>query len=214
MPRAVLRNKSWPVPCVHQMIQNEVIFLNAKVWSFTSWGSGVAMGMKRSEKDVNGRAGKLFLCLIGVSLIGVGAVFGWLMMRSYQHAKESRDWPQVEVLVLRSEIDERQIQGSPREYRLNLLYGYSFDDKEISTNQFSSRGAKWSKQITYVEGLRDTYTVGSTHTAWVNPVRPDGAILVHDTKAAGYTLWVPALIIFGGAGMILGAVRGQGKTVV
>ncbi len=78
------------------------------------------MGMLRSEKRAGGRAGKLFLCLIGLMLILVGGVFEWLMVRSYQHAKASRAWPQVEAVVLESEKEERQILGSPREYRLHL----------------------------------------------------------------------------------------------
>lgn len=153
----------------------------------------------------HGRGGQIFLCFIGMSLVVIGGVFGWLMLRSYQHAKESREWPQVEVLVLRSSVDERSISGSPREYRLNVLYGYSFGGKDISTNQYAPRGAKWSKDETVAQGLQRNFPVGSTHTAWVNPVRPEMAILKHDSKAAGYTLWFPALFAIAGLGMMWGA---------
>ena len=181
-----------------------------KVWGFASWVSGIAMGMKRSEKEVNGRAGKMFLCLIGVMLLLAGGVFEWLMIRSYQHAKATREWPQAEALVLRSDREERQITGSPKESRLNVLYGYSFGGNEVSTNRFSPRGAKWTKDESAVIELQKTYPVGSTHVAWIDPRGPELAILKHDTKAAGYTLWFPALIMVGGAGMIWGAVRKKG----
>lgn len=175
------------------------------------------MGMARNEikttapLNPTNRGGRLFLCMIGLMLITVGGAFEWLMWRSYQHAKESRSWPQVEATVLRSDIDERQIQGSPREYRLNLLYGYSYGGKEITTNQFSPRGPKWTKKEDNVAQLIQEYPVGSIQTAWVNPKRPEGAILTHDTKAAGYTLWFPALFILGGLGMIYGAMRKIGR---
>ncbi|MBK1830907.1 DUF3592 domain-containing protein [Verrucomicrobiaceae bacterium R5-34] len=159
--------------------------------------------MNRSD----GRAGRLFLCLIGLMLILVGGVFEWLMIRSYQHAKASREWPQVEALVLRSVIDERQINGSPREFRLNVLFGYSYQGEEFTSDRLSPRGTKWTKETEALEQLAEQYASGTTHTAWVNPEQPDAAIMVHDTKAAGYTLWFPALIIIGGGGMIWGAFK-------
>lgn len=165
------------------------------------------MGMAGHQYNEKGRAGIVFLCMIGVSLILVGGVFGWLMVRSYQNAKQSRDWPQVEVMVLRSDVDERLVNGSPREYRLNLLYGYSFGGQEISTNQFSPRGSKWTRDEASVQAIQGEYPIGSTHTAWVNPMVPGEAILKLDTRAAGYTLWFPALFMVGGAGMIWGALR-------
>ena len=128
-------------------------------------------------------AGKLFLCMIGAMLILAGGVFEWLMIRSYQHAKASREWPQVEAVMLRSVVAERQIKGSPKEYRLNVLFGYSFDGKDFTSDRLSPRGAKWSKKPEAVEKLAEDYPTGSNHTAWVNPENPDFAILEHDTKA-------------------------------
>jgi len=159
--------------------------------------------MNRSE----GRAGRIFLCLIGLMLILIGGVFEWLMIRSYNHAKASREWPQAEALVLRSVIDERQFKGSPREFRLNVLFGYTYQGEELTSDKLSPRGAKWTKETDSLKPLAEKYAAGTAHTAWVNPDKPDAAILVHDTKAAGYTLWFPGLIIVGGGGMIWGALR-------
>ncbi|MGB0992986.1 MAG: DUF3592 domain-containing protein, partial [Akkermansiaceae bacterium] len=66
---------------------------------------------------------------------------------------------------------------------------------------------KWTKELENVEKLQEKYPKGSNHTAYVNPDDPKVAILLHDTKAAGYSLWFPALIILGGGGMIWGALR-------
>ncbi len=152
-------------------------------------------------------AAKLFLCMIGLMLMLAGGVFEWLMIRSYLHAKESRNWPQVEAVILRSVIDERQIIGSPPEFRLNVLYGYSIESEDLTSDDISPRGAKWTKVAASVEELAKKYPAGSSHTAWVNPDQFDVAILEHDSKAAGYTVWFPALIIMGGGGMIWGAFK-------
>jgi hypothetical protein len=159
------------------------------------------------EHKGNNLAAKLFLCLIGVMLMLAGGVFEWLMFRSYLHAKATRDWPQVEAVVLRSVIDERQIKGSPPEFRLNILYGYRFGNEDLTADQISPRGAKWTKDDSSVKQLADEYSAGTFHTAWVKPDQSGVAILKHDTKAAGYTLWFPALIMIGGGGMILGAFK-------
>lgn len=158
-------------------------------------------------KPSNGRAGRLFLALIGVMLITVGGVFSWLMIRSYQNASESRQWAQTDALVLRSVIDERIFKGSPREFRLNVLYGYQYEGKEYTSDTISPRGAKWTKKADEVTALAKQYATNSSHTAWVNPEQPEEAILEHDTKAAGYTVWFPVVIIIGGVGMFWGAFK-------
>lgn len=152
-------------------------------------------------------AGQLFLCFIGAALLLIGGVFGWLMLRSYNHAKASREWPQAEAVVLRSVIDERQIKGSPTEFRLNILYGYSYQGENLTSDRLTPRGAKWSKSSEAVAKLADEFPTGSEHMAWVNPEDTKFAILKHDTKAAGYSIWFPSLIMVGGAGMIWGALR-------
>ena len=150
-------------------------------------------------------AGRFFLCMIGLMLLLMGGVFEWLMIRSFLHAKASRDWPQVEAVVLQSDRDERQVMGSPPEYRYSILFGYTYEGEALTSKSLSPRGSKWTRDESSVTQLVADYQTGSTHTAWVNPDEEDKAILKHDTKAAGYTFWFPALIIVGGAGMIWGA---------
>ena len=162
----------------------------------------------------NSRSGQWFLCLLGLSLILMGALFAWLLLRSYQNANATRDWIQAEAVILRAEVEQRQIQGSPVEYRLSLLFGYDFDGKSYTSDKLSPRGAKWSRDQEVVIKLREEYAEQSVHTAWVNPDEPSLAILKHDTKAAGYTIWFPVLFIIAGGGMIWGAFGKSGKTPV
>lgn len=146
--------------------------------------------------------------MIGVMLLLMGGVFEWLMIRSYLHAKASRTWPQVEAVVLKSGVDKRQIMGSPPEFRYGILFAYNYQGLALQSDSLSPRGSKWIKDESLLTQLANDYPVGSTHTAWVNPDYIDRAILKHDTKAAGYTLWFPFVIMLGGGGMIWGAFRG------
>lgn len=167
--------------------------------------------MSHDHQKGSGRAGVLFLCMIGLMLVLIGGIFEWLMWRSYQQAKASRSWPQAEAVILHTRVDKRQIKGSPKEFRVNILYGYTFDAKNISSNRFSPRGSKWTKDESTAKELMKTYPVGTSHQVWVDPSSPGDGILKHDTKAAGYSLWFPAVIIVGGLGMVWGAIRSSSR---
>lgn len=152
-------------------------------------------------------SGRLFLCLIGVMLLLAGGVFEWLLWRSYQHAKATRQWPQVEALVLESEIAERQYMGSPKEYSARVLYVYNYESKEYRSSRISPRGSKWTKSLDEANNQLSEYPLNDHPSVWVNPEDHSLSILKHDTKAAGYTLWFPALIIVGGGGIVVSAFR-------
>ncbi len=164
--------------------------------------------MSRSQSSGNG--GRWFLCLIGVLLVLIALLFEWLMLRSYLNAKKTRQWPQAEAIVIRSSAEDRHISGSPPEARLLIRYEYIHEGVTYVSGNVSARGSKWSRDRDVVARLLTHYPVGSSHQAWVNPHSPDVAILEHDTKAAGYTLWFPAVIMVGGCGIIWGAIRGKG----
>ncbi len=164
-----------------------------------------------SHFQASNTGGRWFLCLIGVLLVLMALLFEWLMLRSYLNAKKTREWPQVEAVVIRSSVEERHISGSPPEVRLFIRYEYSFNGMSYTSGNISSRGSKWSRERAVVDKLLADYPVGSSHDAWVNPISPEVAILKHDTKAAGYTLWFPAIIMIGGCGIIWGALRDNGE---
>ncbi|MGB2403444.1 MAG: DUF3592 domain-containing protein [Akkermansiaceae bacterium] len=165
--------------------------------------------MSRSQSSGNG--GRWFLCMIGILLVLIAVLFQWLMLRSYLKAKETREWTPIEAVVMRSSLEERHISGSPPEARLCIRYEYSYGGENYTSGNISTRGSKWSRERAAVTDLLTEYPVGSSHLVWVNPTSPDVAILKHDTKAAGYTLWFPAVIMVGGLGIIWGAIRGKGS---
>ena len=160
-----------------------------------------------SSAQSSGNGGRWFLCFIGSLLVIIALLFEWLMLRSYMKARETREWPRTQAVVIRSSIEERHISGSPAEARLLIRYEYSYDGENYTSGNVSSRGSKWSRERAVITNLLAQYPVGSSHYVWVNPSSPDVAILKHDTKAAGYTLWFPAIIMVGGCGIIWSAFK-------
>lgn len=160
-----------------------------------------------SANGTSSRAGRWFLGFIGLCILLMGLLFFWLLLRSYQNALATRDWPQVQAVVLQSDIERRQVHGYPEEYRFVVLFSYVFEGESHLSNKLSPRGVKWVRNETQAEELVEQYASGTFHTAWINPNKHGEAILQHDTKAAGYTLWFPGLFVLAGAGILWSAMR-------
>ena len=64
------------------------------------------------------------------------------------------------------------------------------------------------------EKMAEKFPEGSRQTCFVNPSDPAFAVLKLDSKGPGYSLWFPLLIVVGGLGIIVGAVRGLLRKVV
>ena len=87
------------------------------------------------------------MCLIAISILAMGFVFGWLLLRSYQNASATRDWSEEQTVILRSAVEQRQILGSPIEYRFKILYGYDFQNESYTSDKLSIRGSKWGISV-------------------------------------------------------------------
>jgi len=171
-------------------------------------GTGYSAGMPKASG-----AGRWYLILIGMFLAMAGLLFTGLMWRSYGRAREMEHWPQVDCVIFRSEAEERVVDtGSPPEYRFNVLYGYRWQGKDIQSGRWGWRGSPWLSDRDAVEQLVKQYPQGSLSSCRVDPKSPDMAVLKLDSKAAGYSIWFPALFVLGGAGIVVGAFRKRGKS--
>jgi hypothetical protein len=152
------------------------------------------------------KAGLWYLIAVGVSLCLISGVFLWLMIRSYLRAQEMSTWPQVPCLILRSEVGEKRIaENVAPDYRFVLLFRYEFGGEDYESDRWGLRGSPPRKSREQVEETVAHYPAGSWHRCWVNPQQPELALLQLDSRAAGYSLWFPALFLIGGLGMIVGA---------
>ncbi len=132
----------------------------------------------------------------------------WAMVKSYNGAMETRSWDECPAMILETEIRERQIgEHVPVDYAAGVLFGYEYDGQRYTSELLSRRGLKWAKERKKAEEAMADFTAGEWTTCWVNPQEPTVAILKHDTKAALYTIWFPALFFVGGIGVLYGAYK-------
>lgn len=150
----------------------------------------------------------IFLVILGLVIALAGGVFAMLMWKSYERAVDQRGWPQVEGVVLSSEVEEwRHDDYSPKEYRLKILYGYEWKGEQKTSERIGVRGNPSYNKQEKLEKMVGEYPAGSKVRVYVNPAESDYAILKPDSKAAGYSLWFPLLFVVGGLGIVVGAVR-------
>ncbi|MFC5049847.1 DUF3592 domain-containing protein [Rubritalea spongiae] len=159
--------------------------------------------MGRSSK-----AGAVYLFGIGLFLFFLGAGFCWLMAKSFRNASDTRQWVETSCLIIRSELGKRADVNIAPEYRWEVSYKYQYEGGDYVSDLYKPRGQKWQKSIEKVKKLIAEYPLDTRAVCYVNPDEPSIAILEHDTKAAGYSIWFPAIFSVGGIGMMVGAVRG------
>ncbi len=158
-------------------------------------------------KHSHARAGRWFLAGIGLATALIGLLFVWLMARSYLRAREMRAWPEVECVILGTTIEERRHDPqSPSEFRVDLSFGYEWQDKPYIGDHLTLRGNPWSSKRVLAEKRAAEYPPGTNTTCRVDPANPAFAVLRPDSLAPGYSIWFPALFVIGGMGMAARAV--------
>jgi hypothetical protein len=151
-------------------------------------------------------SGRWFLAFIGIAIALLGVLFVGLMGRSFLRAREMRSWPEAACVVLSSEIEERlHDPQSPREYRLNVSFGYEWQNQAKTGDHLSLRGSPWSSKREVAEERAAEYPVGKTTTCRIDPKNPEFAVLKPDSLAPGYSIWFPGLFVVGGLGIAVRA---------
>ena len=159
------------------------------------------------------KAGAIYLLAMGIFLFFLGAGFCWLMAKSFGFASDTRQWAETPCLIIRSEINKRSEVNIATEYRWEVAFKYQFKGKDYISETYKPRGQRWRKSIEQVAPMLEEYPVNMQTVCFVNPTlsknseQPHQAILAHDTKAAGYSIWFPALFSIGGIGIIVGALK-------
>ena len=151
---------------------------------------------------------RVYLTLVGFALALVGGIFAALMWRSFQRARVVDTWPVVPCIILRSDVEERQIDpNSAVERRFAVLYGYEWQGTPRESDRWKLRGSMWSSKPGGADALIARYPEGSRQQCRVNPADPSIAVLEPESKAPGYSLWFPLLFVVGGLGVMGGAWR-------
>ncbi len=182
------------------------------------WQSPVPPGMnspqmndatanQQTPKQVrSGNSGRWFLAGLGLVLACMGALFVWLLGRSFLRAYEMRSWPEVPCVILSSEVAERihDPQSSP-EYRHEVSFGYQWKEHAFTGDHLTLRGSPWSSQQEEVMKKAAEYPVRANMTCHIDPAHPEFAVLKTESLAPGYSIWFPGLFVVGGLGIALRA---------
>lgn len=147
---------------------------------------------------------------MGLFLALLGAVFVYLMGRSFLRAREMHHWPEVKCVILSSEIEERKHDEiSPTEFRQDIVFGFEWKGEALTGDHLTLRGSPWTSRREIAEQRVAEYPAGKTTTCLVNPSDPAGAVLKPDSLAPGYSIWFPALFVIGGLGITIRSLAGK-----
>lgn len=109
--------------------------------------------------------------LIGASLIALA-----LAARSYWQAKASADWPQVQAIVVQSEIERNSDSKGQTRYRPRVSYRYQIEGREILGDRIYFGESSFLLEADAREVVAP-YPVGATVTASYDPGDADSAVL-------------------------------------
>lgn len=162
-----------------------------------------------------GVGGLIYLAFIGLTLAAMGGLFVVILWNGYVHARETHEWTKVPAVVIESQVGERKLgRDIPVEYHHELAYEYEIAGKFHRGERLRRRENPYFKERAGAEGEVEQWKVGMKTEAWVNPEDPDEAVLEHESKAPGYSIWFPGLFVVGGLGVLfraLGKIFGKAK---
>ncbi|MEI6537275.1 MAG: DUF3592 domain-containing protein [Verrucomicrobiaceae bacterium] len=150
---------------------------------------------------------RLLKSAFGLLLVIPGLAFVVLLWNSYLRAEETRHWTPTPCLITFSDLlTEHVTPNSPITYRAGIRYRYTFGGAIHESSHIARVDGPSSDRAKTV-ALCEKYPPGRETTCFVNPAKPDFAVLEHATRAALYSIWFPCLFVVGGAGMMISAWR-------
>ena len=127
------------------------------------------------------------LAVFGGAFAGIG---GTMLVREYRRLV---NWLPVQATVIDTRV-ESQTDNDGTTYRPVVVYRYSVNDRQFTTNRTlpvsESRSGSWAHRIT------GQFHAGGTYTAWYDPANPSEAFIVrtHSVIAPVFTL-IGAVVI-------------------
>ena len=161
--------------------------------------------------ESNPNAGRYWLASMGLFLACAGALFTWGLWYAYQKAEETRRWTPEPCRIISSRIvSERPTPHSNVEHKVEIRYSYTFAGKAMTGDHIKRVDGDTVHEESAKE-RSEAYPVGMETTCYVNPAKPNEAVLQHGTRAALYSIWFPMLFVVGGLKMAWDSVRGRKK---
>ncbi len=152
-----------------------------------------------SNKPAANFAGRGCLVVFFGLFFLMGSVFFYFMfLRPVWGIVQARNWVSVPCKIASSEVET--IPGDDgATYKIAIVFNYTYDDREWQSDTYdfvtgSSSGRSGKQAIV------DRYPPGSEATCWVNPSRPEQAVLNRDFRPAMLFGLIP--LVFVAVGLI------------
>lgn len=163
------------------------------------------MAAKNSGKKSGSTAGCCFLFLFGLPFFLVGCATLYLAAEMAVNSARARNWVEVQAT-----IESVELKHNDDSAQVRCTYTYTFEGREFTGDRVSfKRGSDnidtWQKD-TY-DRLRRHKERKESVACYMNPDRPEEAVLDRDLRVGAFCLLLIFPIVFGGVGaaMMFGA---------
>jgi hypothetical protein len=146
-----------------------------------------------------GVVGKVGLSLFLFVFLAAGLLFEVLILCEFARTMGHRAWKKTPCTVVASEVQERQEGDEP--YRFAVQYRYEHEGRTYEGSVYR-RGYSGSGGFSKTEELVRKYPAGTSTWCYVNPIRPDEAVLKRDSMLIGLAIFFPLIFVCVGAGGI------------
>jgi hypothetical protein len=142
---------------------------------------------------------KLFLTLFFLFFFGMGSIFEVFIIRELVRNVQSRSWPEVSCRILESAVREDSRDNSP--YKFAVKYQYIYQNKTYQSERCKLQATNFS-DYSKAQKLAEAYPAGSQTICYVNPQKPDEAILKHSSPWFAFMIIIPTIFVLIGGGGI------------
>jgi hypothetical protein len=150
-----------------------------------------------SKSGCGSAVGKLLVSLFFFVFFAMGSLFLVFLLREYVREMATYRWHATPATVLANGVDKTDDDEEP--YRLSLTYRYTFGGRDHTSSRVAL-DPDGSSSYDKVQRQAYRHPVGSTVTCFVNPRRPEEAVLQRRNPAFGLFAILPLIFVVIGAG--------------
>ncbi|HEY7214288.1 MAG TPA: DUF3592 domain-containing protein [Thermoanaerobaculia bacterium] len=147
-----------------------------------------------------GLGGKIVGSLFFLAFLAMGLWFAGLVVYSFYRGVRTYAWDPAECLILESGVDEHPEAAEASEaYQFRVRYAYSAQGARYTSDRYRP-GYSGSSDIGEARQLADRYRLGSRVACYVDPAKPDSAVLRRPSLWFGFIILLPLLFVAVGGG--------------
>jgi len=150
----------------------------------------IGVGVTYRAKRPPGAAGKVFLTVFFLFFLGMGLAFAWLVAREAVAALATWTWRPTDCQILSSQVSDTDSQGRGKgDFHFRVSYRYTFEGRTFVSDK-DRRNPGGFPNYEDAARLMERYPEGSGALCYVNPAKPEEAVLKRGS------LWFPLFILF------------------